>query len=57
MNAMKVELSVEKQDAETGKVLKGATFGLYNKEQFLPAIKVIVKADTLLQEISSNEKR
>ena len=52
----KVELSVEKQDAETGKALKGATFGLYNKEAISSDDKVIVKADTLLQEITSNEK-
>lgn len=52
----RVELSVEKQDAETGKALKGATFGLYNKEAISSGDKVIVKADTLLQEITSNEK-
>ena len=52
----KVELSMEKQDAETGKTLKGATFGLYNKEAISSGDKVIVKADTLLQEITSNEK-
>lgn len=52
----KVELSVEKQDADTGKALKGATFGLYNKEAISSGDKVIVKADTLLQEITSNEK-
>lgn len=52
----KVELSVKKQDAETGKALKGATFGLYNKEAISSGDKVIVKADTLLQEITSNEK-
>ena len=52
----KVKLSVEKQDAETGKALKGATFGLYNKEAISSGDKVIVKADTLLQEITSNEK-
>ena len=52
----KVELSMEKQDAETGKALKGATFGLYNKEAISSGDKVIVKADTLLQEITSNEK-
>ena len=52
----KVELGVEKQDAETGKALKGATFGLYNKEAISSGDKVIVKADTLLQEITSNEK-
>lgn len=52
----KVEPSVEKQDAETGKALKGATFGLYNKEAISSGDKVIVKADTLLQEITSNEK-
>ena len=52
----KVELSVEKEDAETGKALKGATFGLYNKEAISSGDKVVVKADTLLQEITSNEK-
>ena len=52
----KVELSVEKQDAETGKALKGATFGIYNKEAISSGDKVVVKADTLLQEITSNEK-
>ena len=52
----KVELSVEKRDAETGKALKGATFGLYNKEAISSGDKVVVKADTLLQEITSNEK-
>ena len=52
----KVELSVEKQDAETEKALKGATFGSYNKEAISSGDKVIVKADTLLQEITSNEK-
>ena len=52
----KVELSVEKQDAETGKALKGATFGLYNKEAISSGDKVIVKADTQLQDITSNEK-
>ena len=52
----KVELSVEKQDAETGKALKGATFGLYNKEAISSGDKVVVKTDTLLQEITSNEK-
>ena len=52
----KVELSVEKQDAEIGKALKGATFGLYNKEAISSGDKVVVKADTLLQEITSNEK-
>ena len=52
----KVDLSVEKQEAETGKVLKGATFGLYNKEAISSGDKVIVKADTLLQEVTSNEK-
>lgn len=52
----KVELSVEKQDAEIGKALKGATFGLYIKEAISSGDKVVVKADTLLQEITSNEK-
>ncbi len=47
---------MEKQDAETGKALKGATFGLYNKEAISSGDKVIVKADTLLQEMTSDKR-
>lgn len=47
---------MEKQDAETGSVVAGAVFGLYNKKEIKSGNKVIVKADTLLQEITSDEK-
>lgn len=52
----KVSITVEKQDAETGSTVAGATFGLYNKNEIKSGDKVIVKADTLLQEITSDEK-
>ena len=52
----KVSITVEKQDAETGSTVAGATFGLYNKNEIKSGDKVIVKADTLLQEIISDEK-
>lgn len=52
----KVSITVEKQDAETGSVVAGAVFGLYNKNEIKSGDKVIVKADTLLQEITSDEK-
>ena len=52
----KVELRVGKRRVTKRKALKGATFGLYNKEAISSGDKVIVKADTLLQEITSNEK-
>lgn len=51
----KVELTVEKQDAQTQSKLKGATFALYNKNDITSGDKVIVKADTLLQRAESNE--
>lgn len=47
---------MEKQDAETGSTVAGATFGLYNKNEIKSGDKIIVKADTLLQEITSDEK-
>ena len=47
---------MEKQDAETGSVVAGAVFGLYNKNEIKSGDNVIVKADTLLQEITSDEK-
>lgn len=46
----KVSISVEKQDAENGQVLSGAVFGIYNKKDIQANGKVLVKADTLLQE-------
>ena len=52
----KVSITVEKQDVETGSTVAGATFGLYNKNEIKSGDKVIVKADTLLQEIISDEK-
>ena len=52
----KVSITVEKQDAETGSTVAGATFGLYNKNEIKSGDKVIVKADTVLQEIISDEK-
>ncbi len=52
----KVSISVEKQDAENGAVVAGAVFGLYAKEDIVSNNKVIVEADTLLEEAESNEK-
>ena len=51
----KVAISVEKQDAENGRVLSGAVFGIYNKKDIRANGKVLVKADTLLQEMTSDE--
>ena len=50
----KVAIQVEKQDAENGATVAGAVFGIYNKEDIKADGKVIVKADTLLQEMTSN---
>ena len=52
----KVAITVEKQDAENGTVVAGAVFGIYNKEDITADGKVIVEADTLLQEMTSDEK-
>lgn len=52
----KVDIQVEKQDKETGKVLAGAEFGLYTTEDIMVGDTVIVKADTLLETAISNEK-
>lgn len=52
----KVSITVEKQDAENGAVVAGAVFGIYNKEDILADGTVLVKADTLLQEVTSDEK-
>lgn len=51
----KVSISVEKQDAENGRVLSGVVFGIYNKKDIQANGKVLVKADTLLQEMTSDE--
>lgn len=50
----KVVIQVEKQDAENGATVAGAVFGIYNKEDIKADGKVIVKADTLLQEMTSD---
>ena len=52
----KVAVTVEKQDAENGAVVAGAVFDIYNKEDITADGKVIVEADTLLQEMASDEK-
>jgi len=50
----KVAIQVEKQDAENGATVAGAVFGIYNKADIKVDGKVIVKADTLLQEMTSD---
>ena len=53
----KVAITVEKQDAETGEVVAGAVFGIYNAEDITDRSgNVIVAADTLLQEMTSDEE-
>ena len=53
----KVSITVEKQDAEIGNTVAGAVFGIYNAKDIQTKDgKVIVKADTLLQEMTSDEK-
>ena len=59
----KVELTVEKQDAETGKTVAGAVFGLYTAEDIhtgadtmlADAGQPLIEADTLLAEAASDE--
>lgn len=52
----KVALTVEKKDKETGAVVEGAVFGLYNKEDIAAGNgEILVEADTLLQEMTSDE--
>ena len=59
----KVELTVEKQDAETGKTVAGAVFGLYTAEDIhtgagtmlADAGQPLIEADTLLAEATSDE--
>ena len=50
----KVAIQVEKQDAENGATVAGAVFGIYNKADIKVDGKVIVKANTLLQEMTSD---
>ena len=51
------KLNIAKQDAETGNTVAGAVFGIYNAKDIQTKDgKVIVKADTLLQEMTSDEK-
>ena len=50
----KVAIQVEKQDAENGATVAEAVFGIYNKADIKVDGKVIVKADTLLQEMISD---
>lgn len=52
----KVDITVEKQDAENGAVVAGAVFGIYNKEDITADGKVIVEANTRLQKMTSDEK-
>jgi len=51
----KVSISVEKQDAENGNKVSGATFGLYAKDEIMAGDQVLVKADTLLEEAVSGD--
>ena len=51
----KVEISVEKQDADTEKAVAGAEFGLYAKNDIEAHGTVIVKADSLLGKAVSGE--
>ena len=59
----KVEITVEKQDAETGKTVAGAVFGLYTAEDIhtgagtmlADAGQPLIEADTLLAEATSDE--
>lgn len=51
----KVEVSVVKKDAETQATVAGTVFGLYAKEDILAHGEVIVKADTLIGKVLSDE--
>ena len=53
----KVSITVEKQDQETGKTVAGAVFGIYNSKDIKSADgKFLVKADTLLQKMTSDDE-
>ena len=52
----KVSITVEKQDAETGDVVEGAVFGIYNAEDIKDRSgNILVTADSLLQEMTTGE--
>ncbi len=53
----KVSITVEKQDQETGKTVAGAVFGIYNSKDIKSVDgKLLVKADTLLQKMTSDDE-
>ena len=53
----KVSITVEKQDQETGKTVAGAVFGIYSSKDIKSADgKLVVKADTLLQKMTSDDE-
>ncbi len=52
----KVEIAVVKKDAENGKAVEGAAFGLYAKADILAHGKVIVKADMWLGKAMTGEE-
>lgn len=51
----KVQITVEKQDAENGAILAGAMFGLYSAEDIVSGEETIVEADILLETADSDE--
>lgn len=51
----KVSIRVEKQDAENGKTVAGAEFGLYTAEDVTVNGEVIVSADTFLEKAVSGQ--
>lgn len=51
----RVQISALKRDALNDALLPGAVFGLYNKEDIVSGDKVIVSADTLLEEAKSGD--
>ncbi len=50
-----VQAGVIKRDSENEALISGAVFGLYNKEDIVSGGKVIVSADTLLEEAESGD--
>lgn len=50
----KAAISVEKQDAQNGNKVAGAVFGLYSRDAISVNGKVIVAADKLLQEVTTD---
>ena len=52
----RVEIAVVKKDAENGKAVEGAAFGLYAKADILAHGKVIVKADMWLGKAMTGEE-